>query len=113
MTNLGISIESAPTKQKEPSAIVKQNGKFAGIAYKRTRSRRPGQQRSLVNPPDAPSDSDDEPQEQAYSVIMVKRKSKTVSTRSMNAMQVGYTRYDHTDAPHPATVRASRPWKEY
>ena len=27
----GITIESAPTKYKEQSAIVKQNGKFAGI----------------------------------------------------------------------------------
>ena len=35
---------------------------------------------------------------QAYSVVMVKRKSKTISPRSMNAMQVGYTRYDHKDA---------------
>ena len=84
----GITIESAPTKNKEQSAIVKQNGKFAGIAKKRTRSRRPGQQRSLVKPPDAPSDSDDEPQERAYSVVIVKWKSKTISPRSMNAMQV-------------------------
>ena len=35
---------------------------------------------------------------QANSVVMVKRKSKTISPRSMNAMQVGYTRYDHKDA---------------
>jgi hypothetical protein len=65
MTIHGITIESAPTKYKEQSAIVKQNGKFAGIAEKRTRSRRPGQQKSLRLIPDAPSDSDDEPQEQA------------------------------------------------
>ena len=98
MTIHGITIESASTKHKEQSAIGKQNDKFAGIAKKRTRSRRPGQQRSLVNPPDAPSESDDKPQEQAYSVVMVKLKSKTISSRSMNAMQVGYTRYDHKDA---------------
>ena len=73
-TNHGITIESAPTKNKEQAATVKQNGKFAGIAKKRTRSRRPGQQRSLVNTPYVPSDSDDEPQEQAYSMVMVKRK---------------------------------------
>ena len=29
---------------------------------------------------------------------MVKRKHKTISPRSMNAMQVGYTSYDHKDA---------------
>ena len=98
LTTHGITIESAPTKNKEQSAIGKQNGKFAGIAKKRTRSRRPGQQRSLVDPPNVPSDSDDEPQEQAYSMVMVKRKSKTISPRSMNAMHVGYTRYDHKDA---------------
>ena len=98
MTIHCITIESAPTRNKEQSATVKQNGKFAGIAKKRTRSRRPGQQRSLVNPPEIPSDSDDEPQEQAYSMVMVKRKSKTISPRSMNAMHVGYTRYDHKDA---------------
>ena len=94
----GITIESAPTKNKEQSSIAKQNGKFAGIAKKkRTMSRRPSQQRSLVNPTDAPSDSNVEPQEQAYSVVMVKQKSKTICPRSMNAMQ-GYTRYDHKDA---------------
>ena len=65
MTIHGITIESAPNRNKEQSATVKQNGKFAGIAKKKTRSRRPGQQRSLVNPPDVPSDSDDKPQEQA------------------------------------------------
>ena len=92
MTIHSITIESAPTKYKEQSAIVKQNGKFAGIAKKRTRTRRPGQQKSLRPIPDAPSDSDDEPQEQAYSMVMVKRKSKTISPRSMNAMHVGYTR---------------------
>ena len=94
-----ITIESAPTKNKEKSAVGKQNGKFAGIAKKKTRSRRPGQQKSLVNPPDPPSDSYDEPQEQAYSVVMVKQKSKTFSPRSMNAMQVGYSHYNHKDAP--------------
>ena len=57
MTIHGITIESAPMKHKEQSAVEKQNGKFAGIAKKKT-SRRPGQQRSLVNPPDATSDSD-------------------------------------------------------
>ena len=36
---------------------------------------------------------------QAYSVGMVKRKSENISQqRSMNAMQVGYTRYDPKDA---------------
>ena len=45
------------------------------------------------------SDSDDEPHEQAYSVVMVKWKSKTINPRSMNAMQVGYTRHNHKDAP--------------
>ena len=97
MTIHGITIESAPTRNKEQSTIVQQNGKFAGIAKKRTRSRHPGQQRSLVNPPDAPSDTDDKPKEQAILVVMVKWKSKTISRRSMNAMQVGYTRYDHKD----------------
>ena len=48
MTTHGITIESAPIKYKEQSAIVKQNGKFAGIAKKRNRSRRSGRQRSLV-----------------------------------------------------------------
>ena len=98
LTIHGITIESAPTKNKEQSAIGKQNGKFAGIAKKRTRSRRTGQQNSLRPIPDGPSDSDDEPQEQAYSMVMVKRKPKTISPRSMNAMHVGYTRYDHKDA---------------
>ena len=92
----GITIESAPTRNKEQSA----NGKFAGIAKKkRTRSRRPGQQRSLVDPSNEPSDSDDEPQEQAYSVVMVKQNSKTVRPRSLNEMQVRYTRHNHKDAP--------------
>ena len=50
-----------------------------------------------MDPPDVPSDSNDEPQEQSYSVVMGKRKSKTISPRSMNAMQVGYTRYDYKD----------------
>ena len=92
MTIHGITIESAPTRNKEQTATVKQNGKFAGIPKKRTRSRRPGQQSSLQPIPDGPSDSDDEPQEQAYSMVIVKRKSKTISPRSMNAMHVGYTR---------------------
>ena len=99
LTIHGITIESAPTKNKGQSAIGKQNGKFAGIAKKRTRSRRPGQQNSLRPIPNGPSDSDDEPQEQAYSMVIVKRKPKTISPRSMNAMHVGYTRYDHKDAP--------------
>ena len=93
-----ITIQSVPTRNKEQSAIVKQNGNFSGIAKKRTRSRRPSQQRSFVNSSDVPSDSDDEPKEQAFSVVMVKQKSKNISPRSMNAMQVGYTRYDHKDA---------------
>ncbi len=39
MVNHGISVESAPTsnKQKEP-AVVKLNGKFAGITKKKNRS---------------------------------------------------------------------------
>ncbi len=49
-----------------------------------------------MNVPDAP-DSDDEPQEQAYSVIMVTQKPKNFSQRSMNAIHVEYHRYDHTD----------------
>ena len=31
-------------------------------------------------------------------MVMVQQKSKTISPRSMNAMQVGNTRYDHKDA---------------
>ena len=44
MINHGISVESTPphTKQKKHSAVVKQNGKYAGIAKKRNRNRRPG-----------------------------------------------------------------------
>ena len=32
-------------------------------------------------------------------MVMVKRKSNIISPRSMNAIHVGYTRYDHKDAP--------------
>ena len=73
MIQHGIYIEPALTqqKQKEQSAVVKQNGKFAGIAKKRSRGKRPGQQGSLVQIPGQPSDSDDEPQEQVHAVIMV------------------------------------------
>ncbi len=41
LVNHGISAESAPTsnKQKEQPAVVKQNGKLAGIANKKSRSR--------------------------------------------------------------------------
>ncbi len=45
------------------------------------------------------TDSDNEPQEQAYSMIMIKPKpQKDHSPRSMNKMLVGYTRHDHKDA---------------
>jgi hypothetical protein len=49
MVNHGISVESAPTsnKQKEQSAVVKQNGRYAGIAKKKNRNR---QMNSLVEP---------------------------------------------------------------
>ena len=42
MTTHGISVESAPTsnKQKEQPAVVKQNEKFAGIAKTKSRNRR-------------------------------------------------------------------------
>ncbi len=77
MTNHGISVESAPTSniQKEQSAVVKQNGRFAGIAKKKSRSRRTNQT-SLVDLLTDLTDSDNEPQEQAYSMIVIKPKSK-------------------------------------
>ena len=42
MTTHAISVESAPTsnKQKEQPAVVKQNEKFAGIAKTKSRNRR-------------------------------------------------------------------------
>ena len=97
MVNHGISLEPTPTsnRQKEQSAVVKQNGRFAGIAKKK--NRRP------VNSiqPNEPtlSDSDNEPQQQAHSMIVIKLKSKKEhSPRSMNQMLVGYTRHDHRGA---------------
>ncbi len=59
--NHGISVESAPTsnKQKEQSAVVKQNGRFTGIAKKK--NRRPVNSIQPNLPP--LSDSDNEPQE--------------------------------------------------
>jgi hypothetical protein len=98
MVNHGISVESAPVsnKQKEQPAVVKQNGRFAGIAKKKNRDR---QTNSLVDPPTEPSASDNEPQEQAYSMIMIKPTSKkNYSPRTMNKMLVGYTRHYHKDA---------------
>ncbi len=100
MFNHGISLESAPSsnKQKEQSAIVKQNKRFAGIARKKSRSRRTNQT-FFVDPPTELTDSDKEPQEKAYSTIMIKPKSKkSYSPRSMNKMLVGYTRHDQKDA---------------
>ncbi len=43
--------------------------------------------------------SDNEPQQHALSMIVIKQKSrKEHSPRSMNKMLVGYTRHDHKDA---------------
>ncbi len=70
MVNHGISVESAPTsnKQEEQSAVVKQNGRFAGIAKKKNRC--------PVNSiqPHEPnlSDSDNESQQHALSMIVIK-----------------------------------------
>ncbi len=100
MTNHSIGVESAPTsnKQKEQPAVVKQNGIFAGIAKKKSPSRRTNHN-SLVEPLRELTDSDNEPQEQAYSMIMIKPKSKeNNSPRSMNKMLVGYTSHYHKDA---------------
>ncbi len=86
----GINVESAPTssEQKEQPAVVKQNGRFAGIAKKKNRNR---QTNSLVEIPTVLTDSDIEPQENAYSMIMIKPKPKKEhSPRSMNKMLVGY-----------------------
>jgi hypothetical protein len=49
MINRSISVESAPlsNKQKELSAVVKLNIKFAGIAKKRNQNTRPSQQNFL------------------------------------------------------------------
>jgi hypothetical protein len=92
-------ISSYDNKHKEQSAIVTQRDRFAGIAKQRNQSIRSAQHDSLVQSPNRASDSNDEPQEQAYSVIMVKWKPKTSSPRSMNEMLVGYTRHNHKDAP--------------
>jgi hypothetical protein len=102
MVNHSISLKSAPTsntsKQREQSAVVKQNGKFAGIAKKKSGSRRTNLN-SLVEPLNELTDSHNEPQEQAYSMIMIKPKlKKNYSPRSMNKMLVGYTRHNHKDA---------------
>ncbi len=97
MVNHGISVEAAPTsyKQREQPAVVKQNGRFAGIAKKK--NRRPVDSIQPNNP--TLSDSDNEQQEQAYSTIMIKPKSKKEhSPRSINQTLVGYTRPDHRGA---------------
>ncbi len=53
----------------------------------------------LSQPPPKLTDSDNEPQEQAYSMIMIKPKpKKDYSPRSMNKMLVGYTSHYHKDA---------------
>ena len=97
MVNHGISVESAPTsnKQKEQSAVVKQNGRFAGIAKKKNR-----RQVNSIQPNEPNlSDSENEFQQHALSMIVIKPKSKKEhSQRSMNKMLVGYTRHDHRDA---------------
>ncbi len=101
MTNHGIIVESAPTsnKQKEQSAVVKQNRRFAGRAKKKMSQSRCTNQKTLVSPLSKLTDYDNEPQEQAYSMIMIKPKSKkNYSPRSMNKMLVGYSRHDHKDA---------------
>ncbi len=100
MVNHCISVESAPTsnKQKEQAAVVKQNGRFAGIAAI-AKKKNSGPMNSIQpNQPNL-SDSDNEPQEHSYSMIMIKPKSKKEhSPRSMNKMLVGYTRHYHKDA---------------
>jgi hypothetical protein len=80
MVNHGISVESAPmsNKQKEQPAVVKQNGKFAVIAKKKNRTR---QTNSRVDPPTKLTVCDNKPQEQAYSIIMIKLKSKKNKTQ--------------------------------
>ncbi len=97
MVNHCISLEPAPTsnKQKEQSAVVKQNGRFAGIAKKKNRR----QVNSIQPNQPSLSDSDNESQQHAHSMIVIKPKSKKEhSPRSMNKMLVGYTRHDHKDA---------------
>ena len=97
MVNHGISLEPTPTsnREKEQSAVVKQNGRFAGIAKKK--NRRPV---NSIQPNESDlSDSDNESQQHALSMIMIKPKSKKEhSPRSKNKMLVGYTRHDHKDA---------------
>ncbi len=63
MVDHGISVESAPTsnKQKEQSTVVKQNVKFAGIAKKKSRSRRTNR-KWLVEPLYELTDSDNKTQ---------------------------------------------------
>ncbi len=83
MINHCISVEPTPmsNKQKKQSAVVMQNGNFVGIAKKRNPglSLSPAYNISLALVPYAPSNSDNEPQEQAYSIKMVKRKPKAIS----------------------------------
>ena len=97
MVNHCISIESAPTsnKQREQPAVVKQNVRFAGIAKKKNR-----RQVNSIQPREPNlSDSDNESQQHALSMIVIKPKSKKEhSPRSMNKMLVGYTRHNHKDA---------------
>ncbi len=72
MVNHCISLEPAPTnnRQKEQSAVVKQNGRFAGIAQKQNR-----RQVNSIQPNEPTlSDSDNEPQQQAHSMIVIKPK---------------------------------------
>ncbi len=59
MINHSISVESAPmsNKQKEEPAVVKQNEKFAGIAKKKSQSRRAAHHNSLMDPPNKVSES--------------------------------------------------------
>ena len=90
MVNHCISLEPNPTsnKQKEQSAVVKQNGRFVGIAKKKNRH----QVNSIQPNEPTLSDSDNEPQQQAHSMIVIKPKSKKEhSPRSMNKTLVGYT----------------------
>jgi hypothetical protein len=97
IVNHGISLEPTPSsnKQKEQSAVVKQNGRFVGIAKKKNHR----QVNSIQPNEPTRSDSNNETQQQAHSMIVIKPKSKKEhSPRSMNKMLVGYTRHDHKDA---------------
>ncbi len=100
MTNHCISVESAPAsnKHEEQPTVIKQNGRFVGIAKKKSRSCRTNQT-SLVEPLTKLIDSEIETQKQVYSMIMIKPKyKKNYSAKSMNKMLVGYTSHDHKDA---------------